>query len=62
MKKVNVVVTAFVQIEVPDYFSNDEIDHILDELDYNFKDTTGYAEVTHMRLDDFEIMDNDDDY
>ena len=35
-----------------------EMTHILDELDYRFKDTTGQASVIDSEVLDFEVIDS----
>jgi hypothetical protein len=36
----------------------EEIQHILDEMDYSFKDTTGKAQIEDMEIQDYEITDS----
>lgn len=54
-RKVEVNVTVKLKMVVEE---GQEIGDILDEIDYDFSDTTGNADVEDMEIVDYEIVDS----
>ena len=55
MRKVYVNVTARLIIQANEGV---EIQNIIDEMDYNFKDTTGKADIVDTEIADWNIQDS----
>lgn len=55
MSRVLVGVKVHLIIDIDD---GEEISHVIDEMDYSFKDTTGNAEVLDSYIVDYKVKDS----